>query len=275
MAQRDSDLIMGDDGHWVRPVGPWSRDKLYFLSRYLDAFTTSMREKWGSLHYIDLFSGPGVCKIREGGELIDGSPLLAANVNHKFVQLHLCDSDQRCTSSLAARLQMISQPREPDIQTGDANECVHKIVEKIPSRGCLSLAFLDPSGLHLHYSTLEALASRKIDLIIFFPDHIDALRNWKVYYKDKLNSNLDSVLGAGVEWREQLEHANDKAAKLTEMYETQLEKLGYHHRTTHRIMDKRRRLYKLIFCSKNRKGLQIWENIGRIQPDGQRELGFE
>lgn len=276
MAQKDSDLIMGDDGHWVRPVGPWSKDKHHFLSRYLDAFTTSMRVQWkGRLHYIDLFSGPGVCKIRETDELIDGSPLLAAKLKYKFAQLHLCDLDPRCTSSLDARLQAIQQPREPDVQTGDANECVHEIVGKIPSRGCLSLAFLDPAGLHLHYSTLQALASRKVDLIIFFPDRIDALRNWERYYKDKPDSNLDAVLGPGVEWRSQLENANDRAAKLTEMYESQLDKLGYHYRTTRRVMYEGKRLYKLIFCSKDPMGLQIWENTGRVHADGQREFGFE
>ena len=47
-----------DDDLYIPTVGEWSRDKHYFLMRYIDAFTTSMKnKKWQGLHYIDLFAG--------------------------------------------------------------------------------------------------------------------------------------------------------------------------------------------------------------------------
>ena len=49
-----------DDGLYIPEVGEWSSDKHYYLGRYMDAFTTSMRDKWQGLHYIDLFAGAGI-----------------------------------------------------------------------------------------------------------------------------------------------------------------------------------------------------------------------
>ena len=54
-----------DDRLPTDDVGEWSRDKHHFLWRYLDAFTTAMKKKkWSGLHYIDLFAGSGVVKLR-------------------------------------------------------------------------------------------------------------------------------------------------------------------------------------------------------------------
>lgn len=50
-----------DDGLYIPTVGEWSRDKHYYLGRYIHAFTTSMKDKkWSGLYYIDLFAGAGI-----------------------------------------------------------------------------------------------------------------------------------------------------------------------------------------------------------------------
>src|SRR5581483_5454745 len=55
----DSDLALGRDGQAVRVVGAWSREKLFYLARYIEIFTTGMKNRWPHCVYIDLFSGPG------------------------------------------------------------------------------------------------------------------------------------------------------------------------------------------------------------------------
>lgn len=66
-----------DDGLYIPDVGQWSRDKHYFLMRYMDAFTNSMKnKKWDSLHYIDLFAGAGIERLETSQELDWGSPLI-------------------------------------------------------------------------------------------------------------------------------------------------------------------------------------------------------
>ncbi len=280
MASRDSDLVRSEDGQWDRLVGPWSKDKYHFLRRYLQAFTTSMHQKW-RIHYLDLFAGPGRCRIRKSDEVVDGSPLIAARARYQFYRLHLCDLDQRCTDSLRARLAAIPQPEEPDIRCGDANKEIHDIVGSITSTGSLSLAFFDPTGLHLQYSSLQVLASRRVDLILFFPDRTDAARNWKRYYEPRKDSHLDKVLGPACDWRRELNrcHPDHRHQRLRELYEAQLEELGYIYRAHERISRPAAKgshpLYLLIFCSKNPVALGIWQRTSQIAPDGQRQLPFD
>jgi three-Cys-motif partner protein len=157
-----------EDGHYIPVVGPWSADKHHFLRRYIDAFTTSMRDKkWKGLHYIDLFAGAGIERLRGDG-LDWGSPLIAAQARFKFAQIHCCEKNRRSFDALQARLARYRQPADPQVLRGDANKRVVEIIETLPL-GCLSLAFLDPYGLHLHLETLRHLAARRTDLIIFSP----------------------------------------------------------------------------------------------------------
>jgi three-Cys-motif partner protein len=48
-------------------VGPWAREKLEQLRKYLDAYTTIMKEQqWcKGFAYIDAFAGPGVHAVRQ------------------------------------------------------------------------------------------------------------------------------------------------------------------------------------------------------------------
>lgn len=264
--------IPSDDGHAIMEVGGWASDKHHFLRRYIDAFTIAMKNKpWpGGLHYIDLFAGSGIQKVKPTGELIWGSPLIAAQCSY-FDSIHLCDIDIKYISALKARIQALGAQKQTKIYCGDANKKVSEIVKSLPQKS-LSLAFLDPFGLHLHLSTIKVLATRRVDLIIFFPDYLDAVRNWKKYYKDKLHSNPDDVFGPSADWRGLLESTpeNKIAEALRDLYVEQIRMIGYTKFAYERISARGTPLYLLIFCSHHRAGLIIWENISRTKPDGQR-----
>jgi three-Cys-motif partner protein len=108
-----------DDGLFVPAVGEWSHDKHYFLMRYIDAFTTAMKnKKWTGLHYIDLFAGAGIEKVETSGKLEWGSAMIAAQAG--FTQLHLCKKVKHNYEVLKSRVYKIS----PDAQVlnGDANK---------------------------------------------------------------------------------------------------------------------------------------------------------
>lgn len=263
-----------DDGLYVPTVGEWSRDKHHFLLRYLDAFTTAMKDKgWAGLHYVDLFAGAGIERLQVSGRLEWGSPLIAAQTPVPFTNLHLCDNDERKYEALCTR--MSRYRTDTQILHGDANEKVHEVVKAIPEK-CLSLAFLDPYGLHLHYETLKALARKRMDLIIFFPDRLDALRNWQ-FYKDNQDSNLDLVLGHGSEWRSQLEkYPIDKRAQvLRDLYVERIKILGYKEFEYERIyMKQGNPLYQLIFCSQHKVAARIWRGVAKKKADGQNTFVF-
>ena len=265
-----------DDGLLTPEVGPWSSHKHHFLARYIDAFTTAMRTKWSSLHYIDLFAGAGIERIRGNG-LEWGSPLIAAQPPRRFTRLHLCELVVAKYEALLARLECprLQQHNTPHAINGDANEIVEQVVAQIPS-SALSLAFLDPYKLTLAFETLRVLARRKVDLIIFFPDHMDALRNCDFYYADNPRSKLDVVLG-GAEWRQSLRNCpwDQRAQVLLRIYEGQIRTLGYNHFEYERIrVPNGPFLYRLVFCSRHPKGAEIWRNTSRFKPDGQYSFDF-
>lgn len=265
-----------DDGLSIEEVGSWSAHKHHFLRRYIDAFTTSMKSKsWSGLHYIDLFAGAGIERLRGNG-LDWGSPLIAAQAPHRFSRLHLCELDKGKFRALSTRIGGFEQPSEPQLLNDDANQAIDPIMKQIPERS-LTLAFLDPYGLHLHFSTLRKLAQRRTDLVIFFPDHLDALRNWENVYHGKPDSNLDKVLGTGAWYDRMMAEAQDNwASTLTQVYVEQIRTLGYPHFEYQRIARAQRQpLYRLIFCSADEAGARLWRRVASKEPGGQYTLGFE
>lgn len=265
-----------DDGLFIPEVGEWSKDKHYFLMRYIDAFTTSMSsKKWSGLHFIDLFAGAGIERLKHTKALEWGSPAIAAQAPRPFTALHLCEKDAVRFAALTQRMQTLRKGLHCQPLHGDANQLVNGIIEKIPRRA-LSLAFLDPYGLHLHYSTLKTLATKRADLIIFFPDHLDALRNCEFVYKDDPHSNLDLYLGTGG-WRPQLENAprSSWAEILRRIYCEQIQRLGYDYFEFERIgLPDGRPLYLLILCSRHNLAARLWENVSKTKPNQQRTFDF-
>lgn len=258
-----------DDGLVTPEVGSWSKDKHHFLWRYLSIFSTGMKNKWPERHYIDLFSSAGILKIKDTGELIWGSPLLAAQVTDRFSGLHFFDLDKDRVNALRVRLREYPQPSEPQVRHGDANTVVAELLREIPP-SALSVTFLDPYGLSLHFETLKALSQLRTDLIIFFPDHLDVLRNWWHVYKDQPNSRLDRVLGTDI-WQSIFEYPRSQwADQLRRLYEQQIETLGYQHFEYERIHNAHgRQLYLLIYCSKDERGADFWRKASRMSRDQQ------
>ncbi len=260
-----------DDGLLIPDVNDSYCDKHHFLTRYLDAFTTSMKDKrWSGRHYVDLFAGAGIERLKNSGQLIWGSALIAAHVRFPFTGIHLCELDAAKCDALSTRIRKVGTSSEIDVRCGDANLEVDGILERIPPR-TLSVAFLDPCGLHLDYETLSKLATRRVDLIIFFPDRLDIFRNWKAYYWDNPDSNLDRVLGPDADWRAIAGlPVSAQVRAFLDLYEQQIRKLGYKYFDEEPIPSAGDRLYWLIFCSRAKIGLEIWRNVARRKPGGQR-----
>jgi three-Cys-motif partner protein len=262
-----------DDGQFIPTVGQWSSDKHYYLLRYMDAFTTSMRLKWGALHYIDLFAGAGIERLKDSQELEWGSPMLAAQTHFPFSRLHLCEKENRKYEALVARVSRVGM--DSQVLLGDANQCIDQIVREVPKRS-LSLAFLDPYGLHLEFETLRKLSDIRADMVIFFPDRIDILRNWATYYLHDPDSNLDRCLGSGADWRSRLDATpTDRHAEvLRNLYVDQIRSLGYSEFEYQRINMKGHPLYILIFCSRSNLAAKLWRGISIKESDNQRRLPF-
>jgi three-Cys-motif partner protein len=273
-----SDQPLGKDGLIVRDSGIWAKEKLYYLEHYLDIFSVGMNKKWhGKLYYVDLFAGPGRCRIRETDEEIDGSPLIALKFN--FAKYFFFESDLACHKALETRVKVRAPEKLERVHLilGDCNRLIDHV--KPPSSHALGTAFIDPTGIsQIAFDTISQLtAHRKIDLIINFPEGMGIRMNLH-QYTDNDKSALDKFMGSA-KWRERY-HAtitsfNQACKQIAEEYLDNLCALSYQVVDGSQIPVKTAQnqlLYYLPFASKDPKGNEFWRKIGMINPSGQREL---
>jgi spore photoproduct lyase len=271
------------DGLDIRCVGKWAKNKYYYIGNYLNIFTTAMRKKW-QLYYIDLFAGCGKCKVRETEEEIDGSALIALNLNYPFNKYIFVDLNQDALSSLKKRTKDSPLGDRIDFKIGDCNEKVLEILGEIPQQGTLCLAVIDPTGLQIKFETIRKLTEgRRVDLIITFPEGMAIKRNIDQFLKQE-ESLLDSFMGDR-KWRDlynaelTTSSLEDRKRRFIDLYREKLKEIDYREIKSGeeiliRSSQKRLPLYYLLFASKHQLGHQFWSAIGNIEPDGQQKLKF-
>ena len=83
-----------DDGLLTPPVGDWAEHKYRLVTNYAQMFATSMKGKWDSRVYIDLFSGAGRSKLEGTESIVAASPTLALGTRDKFDKYIFCEQDE-------------------------------------------------------------------------------------------------------------------------------------------------------------------------------------
>jgi len=275
-------LYTSDDGLPVREVGSWTEDKLFFWNRYIDITTRAMvgHPKWpAGLVYVDLFAGPGICKLRESGRRIPGSTLIAANAPKSFRAILAIELNADLANALTARL--ISSPAAAvaKVFEGNCNTAIDQLVPNIPERA-LTLGFIDPEALNVDFETVKKLSDcGQVDLLILFADRMDLVRNVDRYEKEN-PSVLDRMMGSQSRWRERWAQLANRSADnicrlFVDEYKTQLtDRLGYRAFGEKVMESQNGPIYRLIFASKNDKGLEFWDKVTQRDRGGQMGLPF-
>lgn len=282
MRRRHKDYLVAasDDGLPAAEVGPWAVEKYRRVGMYAEIFSTGMKNRWDCRTYIDLFAGPGHAVVRERGQRILTSPLLALTVPDPFDHYILCDREPAFVKALEARASIIAPGTAIEFVTADANESVSDIERRIPAH-CLSFCFVDPFGLDIHFKTIQQLStSRPIDFLILLALGMDATRNWDLYNRPG-NTKVERFIGDPT-WRERWATAERDGFTpirfLAQEYARAMATLGY--LTTSldqmievRTYDNNMRLYYLAFFSKKDKGYEFWREVQKYSSD-QLGLGF-
>jgi len=275
-------LVEKDDGLPTRnDVGDWTEEKLWFWNRYIDITTRAMvgHPKWPSgIVYVDLFSGPGICTCRDTGKRIPGSPLIAAHAPKPFFKIIVCEQDTALAEACEKRLFSSETESICRVFHADCNKVVKEIASEIPDR-TLTLAFIDPTGLHAAFDTIRILAARgNVDLLVLFADGHDIVRNVKQYFQQGNRSKLDLVMGPDSRWREAWEALPNRTSLATrrlfaDLYTSQLAKhLGYQVFGEKVMKAGNTPIYRLIYASKHERGLEFWDKITKKDPSGQKRL---
>ena len=152
--------------------GKWTGEKLDMLEKYLNAYTTALKNTQFRLLYIDAFAGTGLINIRESdeeaGRFIEGSALRAKRVDDRpFDELLLVEKDRDQCAELADRMDA-TEGRRIKIYNRDANVFLQSLDRNWNQhRGVL---FLDPFATEVAWTTIEKIASfDALDTWILFP----------------------------------------------------------------------------------------------------------
>jgi three-Cys-motif partner protein len=167
--------------------GDHTEAKLKCLREYLTAFSTALRDKDFARIYIDAFAGTGTrAEVRAAFPIFgteentivttEGSAAIAMGTEPPFHHIALIEQDPTRASALKAFVTR-DPPVPVRVRQGDANQIVKRICSTTAWRGrgtvgkgIRGVIFLDPYGMEVEWSTVEAIgATEALDCWYFFP----------------------------------------------------------------------------------------------------------
>ncbi len=263
-------LLPEADGLPARSAKEYVHYKLKSLAYYLNVTNTAMRDKWSTRYFIDLQSGSGKNQI--GNSFVLGSPLIALTAPNPATHFRFNEFDNELKAALEKRIAKSPLENRTKIYQRDVNEVVSEVCEEVNlsdrKSGSLNIAFLDPEGLELEWSTVEQLAKiRRIDLIINFSTN-GIVRNIGAGNF----SLVDKFFGTET-WRD-IDTANDPVKRrrvFIDFYRQRLERFGYYIDIDpdlggHDIAvsnSKNSQVYSMIFASKHKRGDDFWRKAAK------------
>ena len=257
------------DGLPMSEAGAWTLDKHERLRKYVDS-AHGARRKFVHRTYIDLYCGAGRTRIRETGQVVDGSPLVAweAGGRHgdQFTEFLLGDADHDYAE--AARTRLVKLGANVRVFPGKAHETVDQVIRALDPGG-LHLALLDPFNLgDLPFAVIEKLAAvEHMDLLI----HVSAMdlkRDLHNYLRTDGPKHLD-LFAPG--WREKVdtkERPELVRLAIFEHWKSLIQGLGTAPNDKVEVVEnsKSSDLYWLVFAARHELAHKLWSDIANVTP---------
>jgi three-Cys-motif partner protein len=154
----------------------------------------------------------------------------------------------------------------------DVNKVVNEMCDQLPNQGRVSLnvAFLDPEGLEIHWTTIERLARvQRMDLIINFST-LGLARTI-----GKKNYDVITRYFGTEQWKQSFSGRWKTSRRpLIDFYLNRLRQFGYQIEINPQIgqemsfrNSRRAEVYTLIFASKHPLGSQFWQQTKKTVQD--------
>lgn len=281
-------------------VGPWAKGKLEALGQYLSFFTTVLKKQGHWLRgtiFVDAFAGPGLFRVRAKEkaaeppglfgpdpesdaaevEFLKGSPRVALDIANPFNFYIFIERDAQRIAELKGLEAEYAVMRDVTVYEGDANAALQSwLASDIDWQHYRAVVFLDPFGMQVPWSTIEALAKTKaIEIIINFPLGMaiqrlltksgDIPQDWQV--------SLDTFFGSK-DWHTLVYESkadlfgptrskvSASGMKLLEWYRSRLRGIFGNVSTARLVKNTRGNpLYYLIWAGPHKKGLDGAEHI--------------
>lgn len=208
--------------------GNWTEVKLARLAKYLAAyrmiFTRNERARHFTTWYVDAFAGTGsrstadwadskdqdvlfedVYKDADTEGYRDGSARIALGLPDPFDKYPFIEKSKSRVGELKATIEKDHRALFPrcDFKHGDANTVLKTWCTERDWKKERAVVFLDPYGMQVEWSTVEALAATKaVDLWYLFPLGVGAARLLKRDGKidESWQKRLDLLFGT-TDWR--------------------------------------------------------------------------
>lgn len=171
--------------------GKWTEDKLERVRKYLVAYTTifeqNPRAKIFTTYYVDAFAGTGYRSKRgqngsqkslfpelaetDAQNLMKGSARIALEVDPPFKRYLFIEQNPKYAGELEnLKCEFTDKANRIEVVHAEANEYLKKWCGNMDWHRSRAVVFLDPYGMQVDWSLIEALARTKaIDLWILFP----------------------------------------------------------------------------------------------------------
>jgi three-Cys-motif partner protein len=170
--------------------GDWTSEKLERVRKYLAAYTTifakNPRAQKLTTIYVDAFAGTGyrTATRQQIGPLLfpeqiepdaqaflKGSARIALEVEPPFKRYLFIERKPRRAQELEKlKSEFPTKANDIVIESAEANEFLQRWCAQTDWRFCRAVVFLDPYGMQVEWSLIEAIAkTRAIDLWILFP----------------------------------------------------------------------------------------------------------
>ncbi len=243
--------------------GGWTEQKLDMLNSYLIAWALVMKNQPFERFYIDAFAGTGYREVArvvpDGGffaaelaedepqEFFDGSARMALQIRPAFDRYVFIEQSRKRFAEL-----LKLQEKSPDLGErmaffkGDSNRVLQDLCADWNSGNMRGVLFLDPFGMQVDWTTLEAVAgTQSIDVWILFPMGIGVNRmlprDGKI--SDEWRAKLDRFFGA-TDWYE----AFYRPAQIQGLFEieSQMVKTGSFNAIAEYYLDRLRTIFPAV-----------------------------
>jgi three-Cys-motif partner protein len=274
------DLVEGDDGLPVEDVGAWAEDKHKLLRDYVQ-ISSSTRAKYlgpnkGGSAYIDLFCGPGRCRVRESGSFIEGGCVAAwqqsVHSRKPFSHIIIGDADADRLAAAHERLRRLNAPVVA-LPANTAAVSASLALKAAPTYG-LNFAFLDPYKLEaLDFVIFQELSAlRRIDFLVHIST-MDLTRNYDLYMR-RSPSPFDPFAPG---WRDAIEtSATQKRARIDvfDHWRSLVASVGAMPSDDVSLIrgNQGQRLYWLLLAAGHELAQEFWSRINRNDAQGKLEF---
>jgi len=160
--------------------GNWTEAKMEIVVDYAKAYLTIMnRQNWVKTLYFDGFAGSGLIEGKENKEVIMGTALRILNINdpRPFDIYYFVEKAEKNKLSLEANIEKSYFGKNTHVVLGDCNTKLVAMAKFLQNnRKFRALAFIDPFGMTVNWSSIEALKGLGIDLWILVPTGVGVNR---------------------------------------------------------------------------------------------------